>query len=57
MRVVGYVLLAALGVLVLLLLAAVIRTLCTKKKTSDYAAPGRRARAGVCGKALAHGSV
>ena len=36
MRVVGYVLLAALGVLVLLLLAAVIRTLCTKKKTSDY---------------------
>ena len=36
MRVVGYVLLAALGVLVLLLLAAVIRTLCMKKKTSDY---------------------
>ena len=36
MRVVGYVLLAVLGVLVLLLLAAVIRTLCMKKKTSDY---------------------
>ena len=36
MRVVGYVLLAALGVLALLLLAAVIRTLCMKKKTSDY---------------------
>ena len=36
MRVVGYVLLAALGVLVLFLLAAVIRTLCMKKKTSDY---------------------
>ena len=36
MRVVGYVLLAALGVLVLLLLAAVIRTLCMKEKTSDY---------------------
>lgn len=36
MRVVGYVLLAALGVLVLLLLAAVIRTLCNEKKTSDY---------------------
>ena len=51
MRVVGYVLLAALGVLVLLLLAAVIRTLCMKKKNLGlYAAPGRRARAGVCGK-------
>ena len=36
MRVVGYVLLAALGVLALLLLAAVVRTLCMKKKTSDY---------------------
>ena len=36
MRVIGYVLLAALGVLVLLLLAAVVRTLCMKKKTSDY---------------------
>lgn len=58
MRVVGYVLLAVLGVLVLLLLAAVIRTLCMKKKNLGlYAAPGRRARAGVCGKALAHGSV
>ena len=34
MRVVGYVLLAALGVLALLLLAAVIRTLCMKKKSS-----------------------
>ncbi len=53
MRVVGYVLLAALGVLVLLLLAAVIRTLCMKKNLGLYAAPGRRARAGVCGKARA----
>ena len=36
MRIVGYVLLAALGVLALLLLCAVVRTLCMKKKTSDY---------------------
>ena len=36
MRVVGYALLAALGVLALLLLCAVVRTLCMKKKTSDY---------------------
>ena len=35
MRIVGYVLLAALGVLALLLLCAVVRTLCMKKKTSD----------------------
>ena len=36
MRIVGYILLALLGVLALLLLAAVVRTLCMKKKTSDY---------------------
>ena len=36
MKIIGYLLLTALGVLVLLLLAAVIRTLCMKKKTSDY---------------------
>ncbi len=57
MRVVGYVLLAVLGVLVLLLLAAVIRTLCMKKKPRIIRRTRTPRASGSMRKALTYGSV
>lgn len=52
MKYILYVLLAALGILVALLLAAVVRTLLQKQKKSVYEVPDEPERAMLCGKKL-----